>query len=324
MATYGRSFQLAQLDQHGFNAPSLGGGKAGEFTREAGFLAYYEVCQLLKNGEATYVWDDEQKVPYAVSGDLWVGFDDERSIREKMKWLVSNDYAGAMVWTIDMDDFTGTCSGYINPLIGIMKEYLLNGPKVVSNIASIIKKAESVPLKKPTIPSLDSNIIKPELAAEASKIADSSTTNARIVCYLTNWSQKRPGLGKFDPELIDPFLCTHIIYAFASLKDNKLVPTEETDTAIYLKAVALKEKNPNLKVMLAVGGWMVGPNPFKELTENVYRQTLFTFSVIEFLRANKFDGLDLCWEFPRGAQDKERYTKLVKVSLDPFLLDPAK
>lgn len=51
---------------------------------------------------------------------------------------------------------------------------------------------------------------------------------------------------------------------------------------------------------------MVGPAPFKELTENVYRQTLFTFSTIEYLRENNFDGLDLCWEFPRGAEDKDR------------------
>lgn len=65
----------------------------------------------LQNG-ATYFWDDEQKVPYAVHGDQWVGFDDERSIRLKMKWILENGYGGAMVWTVDMDDFTGGCSGY--------------------------------------------------------------------------------------------------------------------------------------------------------------------------------------------------------------------
>lgn len=318
MATYGRSFTLSSPDHNGFNAATSGGGKAGEFTREAGFLAFYEICQLLKDGEASYVWDEEQKVPYAVSGDLWVGFDDERSLKEKIKWLLNNGYAGAMVWTVDMDDFTGHCSGTRNPLIGTLKEYLMAGPRVVSNMASIIKKAELVPLKKPTTPNPETNTInrKPEVT-EAPKVSDSSPpmTNARIVCYLTNWSQKRPGAGKFDPEFIDPFLCTHIIYAFAGLKDNKLVPTEDTDTGgMYQKTVALKEKNPNLKVLLAVGGWMVGPNPFKELTENVYRQTLFTFSAVEFLRTHKFDGLDLCWEFPRGSEDKERYTKLVKVS----------
>lgn len=95
--------------------------------------------------------------------------------------------------------------------------------------------------------------------------------------------------------LINCICCVvqQIIYAFAGLKDNKLASTEEKDFENYAKLAALKEKNPNLKILLAVGGWMVGPNPFRELTENVYRQTQFMFSTIEFLREKKFDGLDL-------------------------------
>lgn len=43
-----------------------------------------QVCDILRNG-GTYVWDDEMKVPYAINGDQWVGFDDEKSIRNKMR-----------------------------------------------------------------------------------------------------------------------------------------------------------------------------------------------------------------------------------------------
>lgn len=43
MATYGRSFTLSDQDETGMNAPAKGGGKAGVYTREEGFLAYYEV-----------------------------------------------------------------------------------------------------------------------------------------------------------------------------------------------------------------------------------------------------------------------------------------
>lgn len=219
-----------------------------------------------------YIWDEEQKVPIAIADDQWIGFDDERSIREKMKYIIENNYAGSMIWTVDMDDFHGDCAGIKYPLITIMGEMLLGRPRPPgSNLPSIIKKAESVPIKLPpppiTSPNPDSNlVIKPLSTApiDANAISnvslplDPSGTNARIVCYITNWSIKRPAEGQFDPALIDPFLCTHIIYAFASLKGNKIVPMETpntnggaivpSDIEMYKKVTSLKEKNPRLKV----------------------------------------------------------------------------
>lgn len=78
---------------------------------------------MLRSGKATYVWDDEMKVPYLVQGDQWVGFDDERAIRNKMDWIKKNNFGGAMVWTLDMDDFTGSvCGNDVKyPLIGAMR-----------------------------------------------------------------------------------------------------------------------------------------------------------------------------------------------------------
>lgn len=40
---YGQSFTLSNPKVHGLNAPSSGAGEAGQFTRSAGFIAYYEV-----------------------------------------------------------------------------------------------------------------------------------------------------------------------------------------------------------------------------------------------------------------------------------------
>lgn len=44
-----------------------------------------------------------------------------------------------------------------------------------------------------------------------------------MICYYTNWSWYRPGLGKFTPEDIDPKFCTHIVYGFAVLGDDGLI-----------------------------------------------------------------------------------------------------
>ena len=88
----------------------------------------------------------------------------------------------------------------------------------------------------------------------------------RIVCYYTNWAQYRPGEGKFLPEQIDPFLCSHIIYAFAKLDNFKLESFEWNDKdtewskGMYQRVINLKVKNPSLRVMIAVGGLFLNFN----------------------------------------------------------------
>lgn len=47
MPTYGRTFTLSNTANYKVNSPASGGGKAGEYTKEAGFLAYYEVYYIV-------------------------------------------------------------------------------------------------------------------------------------------------------------------------------------------------------------------------------------------------------------------------------------
>lgn len=42
----------------------------------------------------------------------------------------------------------------------------------------------------------------------------------RVVCYYTNWSAYRPGSAKFLPANINPYLCTHLIYAFGGFTND--------------------------------------------------------------------------------------------------------
>lgn len=44
----------------------------------------------------------------------------------------------------------------------------------------------------------------------------------KIVCYFANWSSTKPDKGKFTVDNIDPNLCTHVIYSFATLDENTL------------------------------------------------------------------------------------------------------
>jgi GH18 family chitinase len=43
LAAYGRTFKLVNISDTDIGAPSSGPGEPGKYTKEAGFLAYYEV-----------------------------------------------------------------------------------------------------------------------------------------------------------------------------------------------------------------------------------------------------------------------------------------
>uniref|UniRef100_A0A3Q2VAB5 chitinase n=1 Tax=Haplochromis burtoni TaxID=8153 RepID=A0A3Q2VAB5_HAPBU len=118
--TFGHTFHLASSNTT-VGAPARGPGPAGHFTRQTGFLAYYEICTFLKEG-ATQAWDNAQNVPYAYNQGVWVGYDNIKSFQAKTEWLKHYGFGGAVVWTLALDDFTGMfCGQGRNPLINTLK-----------------------------------------------------------------------------------------------------------------------------------------------------------------------------------------------------------
>ncbi|XP_071994930.1 acidic mammalian chitinase-like isoform X1 [Engystomops pustulosus] len=140
-----------------------------------------------------------------------------------------------------------------------------------------------------------------------------------LTCYFTNWSQYRSGVGKFVPENIDPCLCTHLIYAFAGMAKHELTTFEWNDVTLYASFQQLKNKNKNLKTLLAIGGWNFGSAPFTAMVSTAQNRKTFITSVIKFLRLHGFDGLDLDWEYPGNeAQNKKLFTTLVQETRAAF------
>jgi len=106
MATYGRCFTLANANNFGLGAPTTGPCPAGQYTREAGFLAYYEIQTLISQG-ARVIYDQEQRAPYLVSGTTWVGYDNVQSLTEKIDYMKREGYGGYFTWCKDLDNFLG-------------------------------------------------------------------------------------------------------------------------------------------------------------------------------------------------------------------------
>lgn len=105
---YGRTYNLSNTTSHEIGSPSNGSGPLGPFTNTYGFLGYNELCNLTKSNFSR-IWDPESQVPYMFQGNVWISFDDDKSVILKTKYIESYNLGGVMVWSIDMDDFRGDC-----------------------------------------------------------------------------------------------------------------------------------------------------------------------------------------------------------------------
>uniref|UniRef100_A0A3B4YQF8 chitinase n=1 Tax=Seriola lalandi dorsalis TaxID=1841481 RepID=A0A3B4YQF8_SERLL len=136
LATYGRAFTLSSPSTD-VGAPANGTGEEGCYTGEDGFWAYYETCLYIEGALIQLITD--QKVPYALTENQWVGFDNKESFETKVSYLKTNNFGGAFVWSLDLDDFTGKfCNDSKYPLISHVHDLLVPGDKNAISVCCIL------------------------------------------------------------------------------------------------------------------------------------------------------------------------------------------
>lgn len=137
-----------------------------------------------------------------------------------------------------------------------------------------------------------------------------SASEKRVICYYTNWAWKRASFGKFLPENIDGELCTHVVYAFATLNVDWASETEARKLTLNIndsidvyrsfldKATELGKRN-NVKVLLGVGGWNDSKgDKYSRVAASPSARKTFAQYAVRFVTEHGFNGLHLDWQFP--------------------------
>ncbi len=111
------------------------------------------------------------------------------------------------------------------------------------------------------------------------------------------------GFRGYDFSGIDAAKLTHINYAFANIIDGEVmfgsekIDDTEMNSDDIRALVALKEVNPELKVLVSIGGWGWSGN-FSDAALTDSSRTRFAVSAAAFIREHALDGIDLDWEYP--------------------------
>ncbi|MCH5221363.1 MAG: glycosyl hydrolase family 18 [Muribaculaceae bacterium] len=95
--------------------------------------------------------------------------------------------------------------------------------------------------------------------------------------------------------LPDPTLVTHINYAFGHVNENFDGVKIANETRLH-EVAALKEQNPDLKVLLSIGGW--GSGRFSEMVSNDTLRQSFANDCARIVADFNIDGIDIDWEYP--------------------------
>ncbi len=112
---------------------------------------------------------------------------------------------------------------------------------------------------------------------------------------------------------------THIIYAFANVKDGEIEQGFKNDIENFKILNQTKERNPYLKILISVGGW-TWSDKFSDVCLTKESREKFINSVVAFIDKNNLDGVDIDWEFPglvgngnvHRPEDKENFTSLLE------------
>lgn len=147
--------------------------------------------------------------------------------------------------------------------------------------------------------------------------AAGSESTGEMVGYYASWASA----GGYTPDKLPAEQFSQINYAFGKIEEGRAVLSDPARDGKNLRELtALRRRNPDLNIVLSLGGWDDSAG-FSDAAASAENRKVFARSCADLLLAHDLDGVDLDWEYPvsGGAsgvvhrpQDKQNFTLLLR------------
>jgi len=302
LSAFGIAHKLQDADCHEMNGlcSSTGPGDISTCSEREGMIALNEINTIIMQEQYDMIaYDKPSSTMFLVYEDLFISFDNSKTYMEKRLLAKEKCLRGVSIQFMDMvsdmsynpvydidDDIELTSTPSHPPVLGETSE-----PTSLSISSSSPSKSPVATTPNPT-----------KAPTPTSSCNDSNTMSVRFG-YFQSWAQWRhPTCEPINVNNVDPTGYTHLAYSFAKVSTSLTIePWNPSDANEYVDFNALKTSHPDLKTLIAIGGWThndpgeLQPR-FGQAAATAASRVAFATSVVSFLRQYGFDGLDLDWE----------------------------
>ncbi|UMM16247.1 hypothetical protein L5515_013343 [Caenorhabditis briggsae] len=293
--------------------------------------------EITPNEKAITKWDNVSRTTYVYDDRKFLTFENEKSMREKMKYAEDHNIGGISIWVIDEDDDENTllnvvssvdlCTGsslqtytcaldkcYKMILFGKLLLIYKQDSKTTTTTAfqsTTSTSTTTTPLPTTTTTDFQSTTTSRQLSSSTtsskkdSKLPPAASCGKRVVGYFTEWENadlREEQLGKL----------THVIYLFATVQDDGSIKLDNKRTE--KRFLDLKDKahsvRSDLKMMIGVGGHATSYR-FSSIVSDDGKRKILIDSIVSFIDEQDLDGVDIFWIWSYE-DDKLHYSKFLR------------
>lgn len=123
-----------------------------------------------------------------------------------------------------------------------------------------------------------------------------SDVQKRVIGYWETWNMQKP-CGTMGPGEIPVHLLTHLFVSFGYINDAfQVTNMDGIDPGLYKSIGNVKARNPSLKIVIALGGWIFSdPGPWQKvfpvMASTNENRAVFIRNLIGFLSEYGYDGV---------------------------------